>query len=143
MNKKATIAKGNAEPKRAVPAKKGKQTKRSTPHDYVILGHAGPDYVICGVRYDQGHHHIEKVQLREYRGPSLGALEEWTSKRVITKMKAKHERTFATIGKTEDDEAAIGQHVGTVTIAGIEYLRTDPTTDNLQDLERCWRRQID
>ena len=95
------------------------------------------DYCISAVRYNSTGNHIEKVQVCEDYGNTLGNFEEWLRSNVISALD--NNKTFVTIIKNEGGSCSIGTDVHVVNINGTKYIRTDnnkTTRDNLEDLPK-------
>ncbi len=95
------------------------------------------DYCISAVRYDSTGNHIEKVQVCEDYGKTLGNFEEWLRNNVILALD--NNKTFVTIINNEGGSCSIGTNVHVINVNGTKYIRTDKdktTHDNLGNIPR-------
>jgi hypothetical protein len=95
------------------------------------------DYCISAVRYNSTGNHIEKVQVCEDYGKTLGNFEEWLRSNVISSLN--NNKTFVTIIMNEGGSCSRGVDVHGVNVDGTKYIRTDKdqtTQDNLGNLPR-------
>ncbi|HEY2334737.1 MAG TPA: DUF3892 domain-containing protein [Solirubrobacterales bacterium] len=95
------------------------------------------DYLISAVRYNTAKTHIDKVEVRNDNGDSVGAPSVWNRTDVVSGLEDGD--TFETITKGSDDKWNRGAAVGIVTVSGVKYIRTDADAtpeDNLGSLPR-------
>jgi hypothetical protein len=93
------------------------------------------DYCISAVRYNSTGNHIEKVQVCEDYGKTLGNFEEWLRSNVISSLA--NNKTFVTLLMNEGGSYSRGVDVHEVDVNGTKYIRTDKdqtTQDNLGNL---------
>jgi len=93
------------------------------------------DYCISKVQYNEERTHIVKVEVREDKGDTLGSPQEWQRTKVVTEIQTG--KTFITIMSDGSGKWRKGREVGTVTINGVNYIRTDRdkiASDNLENL---------
>ena len=93
------------------------------------------DYCISKVKYDADEKFIEKVEVREDKGDSIGSPSIWKRSDVVSKIEAK--KTFVTILKTSEGKWKRGQDVHVLKINNVKYIRTDKNekeSDNLENL---------
>lgn len=95
------------------------------------------DYLISAVRYNAAETHIDKVQVREDQGDSVGSASTVERTTVVSRLEAGN--TFVTIVKGTSDKWQRGAKVRIVTVRDKKYIRTDADAteeDNLEDLPR-------
>lgn len=95
------------------------------------------DYLISAVRYNAAETHIDKVQVRQDEGDSVGSPSTVERTTVVSRLEAGY--TFVTIVKGANDKWQRGAKVRIVTVKGKKYIRTDADAteeDNLGSLPR-------
>lgn len=90
------------------------------------------DFVITAVRYNEDSSHIIKVKRNQDEGNDLGADEIITRSKVVEDIEKGI--TYVTSFKNQSGEWTKGKRIHIIKIDGKKYLRTDKTTDNLDNL---------
>lgn len=92
------------------------------------------DYLICAVKFNSDHTHIEKVHTREDKGDKVGEPYEETRRQVVANIEKGF--TYCTIFKDQEGGWQKGQQIKVMSIT-TKYLKTVPdntTADNLDKL---------
>ena len=91
------------------------------------------DYCISQVRYNPEHIHIVSVKVREDKGESLGAENEWLRSDVVSAIQ--NGTTFVTVVQTDHSNWKKGKEVAIITVNGTRYIRTDANSKPAENLE--------
>lgn len=95
------------------------------------------NYLISAVRYNAAGTHIDKAQVRQGEGDSVGSPSTVERTTVVSRLEAGY--TFVTIVKGANDRWQRGAKVRVVSVRGRKYIRTDADAtekDNLGALPK-------
>ena len=92
------------------------------------------DYLISAVRYNPAGTHIDEVLAHEDRGETVGSGISANRAEVVRALEIG--TTFMTIFMGPDSRWIKGASVGTVTIEGEKYIRTDADRTKKDNLDR-------